>query len=387
MDFIGALTILGTILGIVAVVGAAAGFALRGNLRGQAGQDGKGAGGQGRGITVLLLSATLLAQYLFAPASSIFTFLPGVPFPRSTLRDCHITRADLPAGPVTHSVPAPRSDIEGQVLNISGSSVLYKLFLDAGDTFDGQESTVTTVQKLNSEQGLQDVLAGRSQIGLSDIFAEDDPNPTVSEGARDLLDYQVAVAPFTLLVSGDLQENVQNLTTQQVIAIYSGTVTNWHSLGGPDEPITVFNRPLGSGTRVIFEKYVLGFPVPSDDLRARTTQGLVALLTKTRGAIGYAATSSVVHDIRDAIFPICIDGYGATTANINSGTYPFWSYEHAYVSEKARSDVALAFLRFICGADFQTKDVTAEGFLQLSQLSTLARTLHADDYPPSQPCA
>jgi phosphate transport system substrate-binding protein len=161
-------------------------------------------------------------------------------------------------------------------------------------------------------------------------------------------------------------------------------VLYWHSIGGPDEPITVYNRKAGSGTRVIFETYVLGFPVPTDDLRAQTTQALLALLARTPGSIGYAATSSVIHDTKDAIYPVCIDGYGATTANINSGHYQFWSFEHAYV--KTPAPVVRAFLRYVCGRPFQTADLPGAGFLRVGQLSGTALALHAEDYAAPQPC-
>jgi phosphate transport system substrate-binding protein len=380
MEFITALTILGTMLGIVSVIGAALGYILRSSPNSKF----QGLHGLSRGIMFSLLVAALVGQYFLAPATSLFTFLPAVPFPGSTLHACSVQRTDLPSGPVAYSTAPLRLDVAGKSLTISGSSVLYSLIAHAGAEFDAQNSTTTSVAKLNSEEGLQDVIAGRAQIGLSDIYAEDDADPNVVESGRGLLDYQLAVSPFTLLVSDDLHQAIQNLTTSQIIDIFSGKLTNWHAIGGPDEPITVYNRKLGSGTRVIFEKYVLGFPVPNDDLRARTTQGLITLLARTPGSIGYAATSSIVHDTHDAIFPVCIDGVGATTANINSGRYMFWNYEHAYI--KAPSDITLAFLQYICGHDFQTKDLPGAGFLTLNQLSGTAVALHADDYPPSQQC-
>lgn len=336
-------------------------------------------------LTLAVAVLVFGAQYEVAPATSILTypFVPGVPFPGSTLNACQVTVADFPQGNPVAAQPYFSESLAGQTLRISGSSVLYGLFTQAGGNFDLINATTTTVDRLDSTQGLQDVIAGRAQIGLSDIYVQDDPDSTV-QSARGLVDYQVAVAPFTLLVSRDLKDVVRNLTTQQIIDIYSHKITNWRSIGGPDEPITAFNRKEGSGTRVNFEKYVLGISVPSDDLRARTTQGLISLIARTRGAIGYAATTSLIHANNATVYPVCIDGYGATMDNINSGRYAFWSYEHAYI--KNQTPLTSAFMAYVCGAAFQHQEVVGDGFLQPSLLKSDAVITHLDDYPQPQHC-
>lgn len=339
----------------------------------------------------ILLIGALIAQYVADPASSILTYpffgeanalLPNT---HSTLHACHVTIADLPSGAPGTAEPLFSPALDGKQLNISGSSVLFGLFTTAGRQFDSINNTVTSVQKLDSTTGLNDVLAGRADIGLSDIYAQESSDPTVVVSARALTDYHVAVAPFTLLVSVDLADIVQNLTSEQIVDIFSGKITNWRSIGGPDETITVFNRRLGSGTRANFEKYVLGIGVPNDDLRTGTTQTLLALMSKTRGAIGYAATTSMVSGGAKEVAPVCIDGFGATSQNINSGKYTFWSYEHAYV--KQRTPLTDAFLAFVCSANFQSHVVSGAGFLRASMLRDTAIVTHTEDYPPPQPCS
>jgi phosphate transport system substrate-binding protein len=339
-------------------------------------------------FTVVVLIVTLAVQYFAAPATSIFTypFVQGVYFPGSTLKACHVSVSDFPTGRPELAEPQFFTPgLDGKSLHISGSSVLYGLFTAAAHGFDILNNALTSVEKLDSGTGLQDVVDGRVQIGLSDIYVQDDPDPTVQGAARDLLDYQVAVAPFTLLVNSDLKGVVQNLTTRQIIGIFSGTITNWRAIGGPDEPITVYNRKQGSGTRINFEKYVLGISVPSDDLRAATTTILINLIGKTPGSIGYAATTSLIHTDASKVAPVCIDGYGATTENINAGNYEFWSYEHAYI--KTPSPIVNAFLDFVCGSVFQTQEVVGNGFLQIEQLRSNAIVTHAVDYPPPQRCS
>jgi phosphate transport system substrate-binding protein len=186
------------------------------------------------------------------------------------------------------------------------------------------------------------------------------------------------------VVSPDLQGKITNLTTQQAKDIFDGTDTNWSQIpGGPSEPINVVVRTKTSGTRATFKRYVMGDPKTTNDepagaQEADKTGELVAKVAGTHGAIGYASTSFVLNsDQASKIFPICVDGFGATKANINNGSYKFWSYEHAYTKgEPAASSATGAFLAFVNSSDFQNKDLPKLGFLTTSQLTDAAKATH-----------
>lgn len=394
MDFAGTLTLLGTILGIVAAFGAILDLVFLRQVENLK---------QTRNLrisiaaTVVLLLVTLAIQYVAVPSSSVLTLIPGVPFPGSTLKACHVTVSDLPGAGIQKVTPPTYTNTE-HPLAISGSSALYDLFQQLGVRFDAANPGVyhTTVAKLDSAQGLRDVAAGRSQIGLSDFYVQDDPDASAANFPT-MLDYQVAVSPFALIVSRDLHDTVQNLTTQQILGIFDGTITNWREIGGPDEAITVFNRKIGSGTRVNFEKYVLGTSIAKDDFRAPTTGALVNQIAHSNGAIGYAATPSIVDPSKypGQIFPVCIDGYGPTLQNINNGTYTFWAYEHAYVVQptiKNPLDASTAaFLAYTCDTLFQKGnevDTLNAGFLSPAIIATHpeASITHQGDYPQPQKC-
>ena len=50
---------------------------------------------------------------------------------------------------------------------------------------------------------------------------------------------------------------ITNLTTQQASDIWTGKITNWKDIGGPDQAIVLILRPASSGTRATFKKIVL----------------------------------------------------------------------------------------------------------------------------------
>ena len=52
---------------------------------------------------------------------------------------------------------------------------------------------------------------------------------------------------FVFYVNG--KNPVDNLTTEQIQKIYTGEITNWKEVGGEDEKITAFQRPVNSGSQ------------------------------------------------------------------------------------------------------------------------------------------
>jgi phosphate transport system substrate-binding protein len=362
------LTTLGSLLAVCAATGAVVGYTLQ-HLRRKPNPRGDFI------ITVSIvgpvLALMLLVQLVTTPQYSLLTRIPGF-FPRTTLKACSATMDQLPQLHPVHTRPQPNPALSGQTVQMSGSSALAALFVAAGADFGAVEHTDMPVTTLDSARGLRDVLEKRSQIGLSDIFVRDDPDPDVRL-TRDLIDYQVAIAPFAVIVNNDLSSTVRNLTSQPIADIYSGPITNWRDVGGPDEVITAFNRNEGSGTRIIFETFVLGTTLAKEDLRVSGTQGMIDLVAKTPGAIGYASTASLVRPSnRQKVTPLCLDGAAPTKSAIVSGVYPFWSFEHAYVNSTDTNPMHRALVhafldKFVCTNAFQP-EVEGTGFVSANAL-------------------
>lgn len=220
------------------------------------------------------------------------------------------------------SVDQP-ADISGSI-TITGSTALLPLVTAAQQAYQQQHpQTHIQVGGGGSLTGLQDVTKNRSDVGDSDIYADPGTFPDPN-----LTDHIVCVTPFVMIVNKDVRIN--SLTRQQIIDIYNtGKYTDWSQLdGGPSLPIKAIVRPNSSGTRVTFRKYILNGldEKGSIKLQVDDTKKVVNMVAQTPGAIGYVALSAVT----PAVKYIAIDGYAPTNANITSGHYNFWSYEHMY---------------------------------------------------------
>lgn len=219
------------------------------------------------------------------------------------------------------SSPGKLTCVQGS-MTADGSTALAPLVQAVAKDYQSKCSGSTiTVNLGGSKTGLSDAEAGTVQIGNSDVFA--------SSAQSDLKDHQVAVVIFTLLINSKVT-GVTGLTTAQIKRIYSGSITNWKQVGGPDLKIVVVSRPASSGTRATFQKYILGGPEsisgPSS-LTSDSTGTVVQNISQTDGAIGYAALGAAK---ASGLTMLTIDGSAPTPSLSESNTYKFWNIEHMY---------------------------------------------------------
>ena len=174
------------------------------------------------------------------------------------------------------------------------------------------------------------------ELGDSDILATNQP---------DLVDHKVAVIGFSVVANPG--SGVTSLTKKQLQDIFSGKATNWKDVGGKDQAITVINRPGSSGTRAVFVKTLMGSAdLSKDTLTEDATGTVVQKVKQTPGAISYASFSGT-HN-QSGISELSIDGNAPNDENVQSGKYPFWSYEHIYTNGQPSPDVA-RFIAFVQG--------------------------------------
>ncbi|HZC04229.1 MAG TPA: phosphate ABC transporter substrate-binding protein [Ktedonobacterales bacterium] len=299
-----------------------------------------------------------------------------------TLEACKVSASDLAPSTTSAGTATKVAGISGMKVTADGSSALQPLVKQAAAEFDQANGTQSTINAGGSGQGLKDVSAGAVQIGMSDVFA--DAKLTAAQ-ASTLTDHQVAAVVFSLVVSNDLNGKVNNLTSAQIKDIFTGTDTNWSQLGGPNEAITVVNRPSTSGTRATFDKFVLnGVKENAGTTLTQDNTGAVAqAVTQTPGSIGYVSIGfAASSQYATQLTPICIDGAKPVASDVNSGKYLFWNVEHAYTKGPA-TGAAKALLQYIESSAVQKNDLLALSYLPVSEVSSSALATHVPSTEPT----
>jgi phosphate transport system substrate-binding protein len=272
---------------------------------------------------------------------------------------CDRTPPPAPAPAESTGVTSAQAGESGTV-RASGSSALQPLVNAAKEQFEAKNKGISVeVSAGGSKKGLADVAAGAVQIGDSDIFAPDDLK-------AQLVDHKVAAVGFAAMVNRAAGDKVLAVTLPDLGRIFSGAVTNWKDVGGDPQPIVVINRAPGSGTRAVFGSIVLGGDKFVESQTEDNSGALVAKLKQTKGAISYLALSFADPDLRVLSVKTDAGVVEPTAANIESGAYPIWSYEHMYTKGQP-TGVAKTFLDYMTGADFQEHGLPAvKGFIPIT---------------------
>ena len=260
-----------------------------------------------------------------------------------------VMTAGLLTGCGSSSTDSSSSDLEGTI-TAAGSSALKPLVDEASQKFIEKNPNVSiTVDAGGSGEGLKQVSEGTVTIGNSDVSAEEKLD---ADQVKELVDHQVCVITMAPIVNKDVTEaGVKDLSTDQLIGIFTGQITNWKDVGGPDEDIVLVTRPSSSGTRATFEKYALNGNAEAENKSMETDDSGVLLknVSDTKGAIGYVALSYLV-DNKD-VDAVSIDGVAPTLENTYNGTYKVWTMEHMYTKGKG-SKADKAFIKYIMSDDF-----------------------------------
>jgi phosphate transport system substrate-binding protein len=219
-------------------------------------------------------------------------------------------------------------------ITVAGSTALLPLVKQAAVDYQGKHADVKiSVSGGGSRVGITQAAQKAVDLGDSDIPAANQPS---------LVDHQVAVVSFGVVVNP--KAGVKNLTTQQIQDIFSGKMTNFKQAGGTDQAITIINRPRSSGTRAVFVQKLMGGKEPTESGLTQDSSGTVAtMVAQTPGAISYVAMGYVKPGQQVAV---SINGVAPADQNVQSGKYPFWSYEHIFTNGQPSAQVA-DFINFI----------------------------------------
>jgi phosphate transport system substrate-binding protein len=171
----------------------------------------------------------------------------------------------------------------------------------------------TTVGLSHSGTGCEAVTDGLVDIGNSSGPITAELDWTEEKANETVVDHVVGRDGQPVVVSSDVSEaGVDQLTGEQIRAIFQGEVSNWSELEGIDydQEIYVIGRAEGSGTDTSFRLNMLGdADAPMEvDTRQGQNQQVAQLVQQNDGAIAYMALAFT----SETVIPIAINFEGTT---------------------------------------------------------------------------
>ena len=201
------------------------------------------------------------------------------------------------------------ADLKGSI-SMVGSTSMEKLATALSEVFMEKYPGVTVqAEFVGSGAGIEAVTNGAADIGNASRNLKDE------EKAKGIVENIVAIDGIAVVT--DPSNKVENLTKDQLIAIYNGTTTSWKDLGGADQPIVVIGRESGSGTRSAFEELLKLEDKCKYSNELDSTGAVMAKVASTPGSIGYVSL-----DVLDkTVKTLKLENIEPTPENIKAGSY------------------------------------------------------------------
>jgi len=210
------------------------------------------------------------------------------------------------------------------IVTVSGSSTVMPFAELAAEEFNMMQDNYTVIVKAGgSGVGIVDVAEGRSNIAMTSREIKLQERQRYETPTTRFIELPVAFDAICLVVSEEVYDSgITSLTKDEVRRIYSGSITNWAILGGPDDEIFAVGRRAGSGTRDTFNEVIMGSreaETPGVAYDGGESSEVKFSTQGSENAIGYMGYSFVMTgDAR----VISLDGIAPSIDNIRNGTYP-----------------------------------------------------------------
>jgi phosphate transport system substrate-binding protein len=233
----------------------------------------------------------------------------------------------------------------------AGSTTVQPLAQSLADEFMAHNPDVEiTVQGGGSSVGIQSAADETVDIGAASRAVTSEE---IAEGG--LLVHHLASDGIAIVTHPD--QLVNELTTEQVMQIFAGDITNWSEVGEADAVIAVIAREEGSGTRAAFEELVMGDEVITETAILLPSNGAIrTAVAEDPDSIGFLSFGYL-----DETTKACdIDGVAATVANALSGDYPIVRPLN-FVTKGEPTGKVKEFIDFCLSAEGQ--EIVAEDYI------------------------
>jgi phosphate transport system substrate-binding protein len=252
-----------------------------------------------------------------------------------------------------------------QAQRIKGSDTCLPLSQQEAESFLRiHPSASVTVTGGGSGVGISALIEGTTDIAqLSRRIKFDERRRLQAQGKTVK---EVTIAYDALAVVVHPSNPVTRLTREQLESIFTGRITNWKDVGGPDLRIVPYSRETSSGTYEFFRESVLqNRNYMNGILSMPATGAIVQSIGQTRGGIGYIGLAYLNPSVKS--IRVSYD-QGATfvapsVASAKNETYPIVRGLYYYYTTNSEAAVK-PFIDYVLSPAGQ-RIVSETGFITL----------------------
>jgi phosphate transport system substrate-binding protein len=244
----------------------------------------------------------------------------------------------------------PQKTQSQKTLTLNGSTTVFPIAQKEAEEFMKQHSDINvSVRGTGSGNGIAALINGTCDIAdASRPMKQSEIENAKSKGINPVAN---VIAKDAIAIVVNTKNPISSITHDQLKKIYTGEITNWKELGGPDWEITPITRDSSSGTFEIFEEKVLekGVEMVSTAVVQGSNQAVKTTVAKTPGAIGYIGLGYVDSSVKALKY----DGVLPSKSSVLDGSYeisrPLFMYTNG-----TPEGVVKKFIDFVMSPEGQT---------------------------------
>lgn len=199
---------------------------------------------------------------------------------------------------------------------VDGSTTVGPVAKAFAEYFKSKNITVP-VSESGSGNGFKALLNGTCKVAALSRFLKDSEFKAAVEKGIVPVPHVVALDGLAVVVHPS--NPVENLSLEQIKAIYTGKVSNWKEVGGSDQPIVRISRDTNSGTYECFESLVLhGAEIVKETEYVGSNQAAKTRVQSTPSAIGYISLGHTGEGVKT----LAVDGVKPSKRTVVEGVYP-----------------------------------------------------------------
>jgi phosphate transport system substrate-binding protein len=191
--------------------------------------------------------------------------------------------------------------------------------------------------------GLRALLNQACDIAAASRTANEDELRTARARGIKLRSHFIGSYGIHVIVHPD--NPIKNLSMTEIRDLFTGTITNWRDVGGPDAPVQCYIRDPASGTHLGFRELAMeNQPYTATATAHHSYAEIAAAVAKDPHGIGYTGMQ-LEHP--DQYHPVLVNGIPGNVMSVNEGLYPYARGLRLYTRQGDDTAAARAFIRFV----------------------------------------
>ena len=198
----------------------------------------------------------------------------------------------------------PNKQNSGSKLIIKGSETELPLVSNYGYEFQELNGIEINVTGGGSNAGLSDLIDQKIDIANSSRIVTNEEKEILLK--KNIKWNQAIIGVDAVAIITHRSLHIENISLDQLTAIFNGKITNWEQIGSLNRPIRVYGRKPSSGTHD-FMKHRLHIENYSDNIREFDTYAdIISAVKNDSNAVAYISSSAIKQNMQKSMQEVSI---------------------------------------------------------------------------------